>query len=66
MATFQQAVAETVDQAAKSAPAGSDVGVAAMKSSMAAATAAFDTFAKAARHATSFADAGVKATKPRK
>jgi hypothetical protein len=44
-----------------SAPAGSDVAVAALKSSMAAATAAFDTFSKAARHAASFTDAGVKA-----
>jgi phasin family protein len=61
MASLQQAVAETVDQAAKGAPGGSDVAVAAMKSSMAAATAAFDTFTKAARHATSFTDAGVKA-----
>ena len=61
MASLQQAVAESVDQAAKTAPAGSDVAVAAMKSSMAAATAAFDTLTKAARHATSFADAGVKA-----
>lgn len=61
MATLQQAVAQGVDQAAKSAPAGSDVAVAAMKSSMAAATAAFDTLTKATRHATSFADASVKA-----
>lgn len=61
MAKFQQAVTETVDQAAKSAPAGGDVAVAAMKSSLAATTAAFDTFNKAARHLSSFADAGVKA-----
>jgi hypothetical protein len=32
-----------------------------MKSSLAAATAAFDSFTKAARHAASFTDAGVKA-----
>lgn len=61
MAQFQQAVAETVDQAARSAPAGGDVAVAAMKSQLAATTAAFDTFTKAARHMASFADAGMKA-----
>ena len=61
LAEVQRTVTETVDQAAKSAPAGSDVAVAAMKSSLAAATAAFDSFSKAARHAASFTDAGVKA-----
>jgi phasin family protein len=61
LSAVQRGVTESVDQAAKSAPAGSDVAVAALKSSMAAATAAFDTFSKAARHATSFSDAGVKA-----
>jgi len=69
MATFQQAVSETVDQAAKSAPAGGDVAVAAIKSQLAATTAAFDSFTKAAKHMASFADAGVAASrsaKPRK
>jgi len=61
MSTFQQSVGESVDQATKAAPAGSDVAVAAMKSSMAATTAAFDTFNKAARQVASYADAGVKA-----
>jgi phasin family protein len=61
LAGLQRAVTESVDQAAKSAPAGSDVAVAAMKSSLAAATAAFDSFTKAARHAASFTDAGMKA-----
>ena len=61
LADLQRTITDTVDQAAKSAPAGSDVAVAAMKSSLAAATAAFDTFTKAARHAASFTDAGVKA-----
>ena len=61
LATVQRTITETVDQAAKSAPAGSDIAVAAMKSSLAAATAAFDSFAKASRHAASFTDAGVKA-----
>jgi phasin family protein len=69
MSSFQQAVTETVDQAAKAAPAGGDVAVAAIKSSLAATTAAFDSFTKAAKHVASFADAGVRATasaKPRK
>jgi phasin family protein len=61
LADLQRSVTDTVDQAAKNAPAGSDVAVAAMKSSLAAATAAFDSFTKAARHAASFADASVKA-----
>lgn len=66
---MQAAMAESVDQAAQGAPAGSDVAVAALKSSMAATTAAWDSFTKAARHMASFADAGVKAaggTKGRK
>jgi len=69
MSKFQQAVSESVDQAAKSAPAGGDVAVAAMKSSLAATTAAFDSFSKAAKHLASFTDAGVRAagtTKSRK
>jgi len=62
MATYQQSVVEAVDQATKAAPAGSDVAVAAMKSTMAATTAAFDTFNRAARQAVSYADASVKAS----
>ena len=57
MSSFQRAVTESVDQAAKTAPAGGDLAAAAIKSSLAATTAAFDTFTKAARHAASFADA---------
>ena len=61
MARFQQAVSETVDQAARSAPAGSDVAVTAIKSQLAATTAAFDTFTKAARNLASYTDAGINA-----
>ncbi len=61
LAGLQRTITDSVEQAAKSAPAGSDVAVAAMKSSLASATAAFDSFTKAARHAASFTDAGVKA-----
>jgi phasin family protein len=60
MARFQQAVSETVEQAAKSAPAGGDIAAAAIKSSLAATTAAFDSFTKAAKHVSSYADATVK------
>lgn len=62
LAELQRTVSDTVEQAAKSAPAGSDVAVAAMKSSLATATAAFDSFTKAARHASSFTDASMNAT----
>jgi phasin family protein len=62
MASYQRAVVEAVDQAAKAAPGSNDVAVAAMKSTMAATTAAFDSLNKAARQVASYADAGVKAT----
>ncbi len=61
MTRLQQTVSESVDQAARSVPAGGDVAAAAIKSSLAATTAAFDSFTKAARHAASFADAGIGA-----
>ena len=61
MSSFQQAVSESVEQAARSAPGGSDVAVAAMKSSLAATTAAFDTFTKAAKNVASYTDAGIRA-----
>jgi len=61
MTSFQQAVTETVEQAARTAPGGSDAAVAAMKSSLAATTAAFDTFNKAAKNVASYADAGIRA-----
>jgi len=61
MSSFQQAVTESVEQAARSSPGGSDVAVAAMKSSLAATTAAFDTFTKAAKNVASYTDAGIRA-----
>jgi phasin family protein len=61
MSSFQQAISQSVDEAAKSAPAGGDVAVAAMRSQLSAATAAFDSFTKAARQMASYADAGVTA-----
>jgi phasin family protein len=62
MTSFQQAVTDTVEQAAKSAPAGSDVAVAAIRSSLAATTAAFDSFNKAAKQVASYTDAGIRST----
>jgi phasin family protein len=64
MGKFQKVVSQGVDEAAANAPAGSDFAVTAIKSQMAAVTAAFDTFNKAAKHLASFADAGVTASKP--
>lgn len=61
LASFQQAVSESVEQAAKASPAGGDVAVAAIKSSLAATTAAFDSFNKAAKQMASYTDAGVRA-----
>lgn len=66
MGAFQQAVSESVDKAVLSAPGGSDVAVAAIKSQLAAATAAFDSFTKASRHMASFTDAGLAASRPSK
>jgi phasin family protein len=45
---FQKTVADMLEKAAKSAPAGSDVAVAAVKSAIAAANSAFDNMRKAA------------------
>ena len=66
LASYQNAVIEAVDQASKSAPGTGDVAMAAVKSGMAATTAAFDSFNKAARQVASYADAGVKVAKPAK
>jgi phasin family protein len=68
MSAFQQAVTAGVEQVAGAAPGGNDVAIAAMKSQLAATTAAFDTFTKAARNLASYADASVKsaAARPRK
>jgi len=60
MTAFQQAVTESVEQAAKSSPAGGDAAIAAIKSSLAASTAAFDTFTKAAKNVATYTDAGIR------
>ena len=64
MSSFQQSVTESVEQAARTTPAG-DVAAAAIKNSLAAATTAFDSFAKAARNVASYGDATVRAAQPK-
>ncbi len=60
-ADYTKGVAAWVEKATKSAPAGSDVAVNALKSTIAASTAAFDQFQKATRQVVNFADASVRA-----
>ena len=60
LGTMREAMAESVEYAARTAPAGSEAAVAALKSSIAAGNAAFDSFSSAAREAAALADAGVK------
>ncbi len=54
-------VAAALDKAVKTAPAGADVAIAAIKSTMSATSAAFDSMTKAAKQVASFTDANVKA-----
>jgi phasin family protein len=54
-------IAATLDKAAKSAPAGTDVAVAAVKSAIAAANSAYDTMSKAAKQVAEIAEANVAA-----
>ena len=51
----------SLEKATKNAPAGSDVAVTALKSTVAATTAAFDQFSKATKQVVDFADASVRA-----
>jgi phasin family protein len=60
-ATYTKGVAAFVDKASKSAPAGSDVGFNAFKSTFAASTAAFDQFQKATKQVVNLADANFRA-----
>ncbi|HEX8988728.1 MAG TPA: phasin family protein [Rhodocyclaceae bacterium] len=54
-------VASALDKAAKNAPAGSDVAVAAVKSAIAAANSAYDTITKAAKQVAEITEANVAA-----
>jgi phasin family protein len=57
---FQKSMVDTLDKVSKAAPAGSDVFVTAMKTGLAASTAATDSFTKAAKQASAFADTAFK------
>ncbi len=54
-------LAAALDKAVKAAPAGADVAIAAIKSTMGATTAAIDSMTKAAKQVASYTDANVKA-----
>jgi len=61
MAELNKAFGGFIDKAAESAPAGSDVAFAAMKSALAAANSAYDSVSKVARQVTEMAEANVNA-----
>jgi phasin family protein len=58
---YNKTVAGFLDKVAKNAPAGSDVAVAAVKSALAAANSAYDSFTKVAKQATEIAEANMTA-----
>lgn len=60
-AAYTKGAAAWVDQAGKSAPAGSEAAVAAFRQGLAASTAAFDQFKQASKQVVSLADASVRA-----
>ena len=60
-ADLNKNVASALDQAAKNAPAGSDVAVAAVKQAIAAANSAYDSMSKAAKQVAEIAEANVAA-----
>jgi phasin family protein len=60
-AEVNRSVADALDKAAKNAPAGSDVAVAAVKSAIAAANSAYESMSKAAKQVVEIADANVAA-----
>lgn len=59
--SFNKGVVSSMDKLVKSAPAGADVAVAAVKSTVQATAAAVDSMTKAAKQVADFADASVKA-----
>ena len=58
---FNRSIVGLLDKYAKNAPAGSDVAVAAVKSALAAANSAYDSFTKVAKQATEIAEANIAA-----
>jgi phasin family protein len=61
VAEINNNVSNALDKAAKNAPAGADVAIAAVKSAIAASNTAFDTMNKAAKQASEMAEANVAA-----
>ena len=61
MAGYTKGLASWVEQASRSAPAGSEGAINAMKSTVAATSAAFDQFQKASKQVVSLADANLRA-----
>jgi adenine-specific DNA methylase len=61
IAEINKNVTSALDKAAKNAPAGSDVAVAAVKSAIAAANSAFDSISKAAKQVAEITEANVAA-----
>lgn len=61
LAGYSKGLASWVEKASASAPAGSEVAINALKSSVAATSAAIDQFQKASKQVASFADASVRA-----
>jgi len=61
LAGYTKGLASWVETASQSAPAGSEAAINAMKSTVAATSAAFDQFQKASKQVVSFADASVRA-----
>jgi len=63
-AEFNKTLLGILDKVSKNAPAGSDIAVAAVKSAIAAASTAYDSFNKVAKQATEIAEANFTAAKP--
>ena len=63
IADWNDNVTSTLDKLAKNAPAGSDVAFGAMKSALAAANTAYDSFSKVTKQATEMADANISAAR---
>ena len=61
VAEFNKAVVSALDKVVKTAPVGSDVAIAAVKSAMAAANSAYGTFSKTAKQVAELTEAGVAA-----
>ena len=61
LAAYTKGLASWVEKASQSAPAGSEAAINAMKSTVAATTAAFDQFQKASKQVVNLADASVRA-----